>query len=158
MLEIDGWKVNMKFAAAHFIPSHHKCSRLHGHDYALRIRVFGEPTEGILYDFVELKKEARKICDALDHHLLVPRNSDAMEVIREQEKVKIKFGDKEYTVPEEDVVYIDVSLPSAEELASYFARRLRESIKFPENVKGLEVCIDEGPGQGACEYIELGDV
>jgi len=157
MLEIDGWQVGIKFSAAHFIPEHGKCSRLHGHDYGIRIRVFGEMVKGILFDFVELKRFARKIADELDHHILIPERSDEVEVRKEGATVRVKSQGKEYCIPEEDAVFVDVTIPSAEELARYIGRRIISEVNFPENVKGIEVCVDEGPGQGACEYFALGD-
>jgi len=157
ILEIDGWQVGMKFSAAHFIPEHGKCSRLHGHDYGVRIRIYGEQHKGIVYDFVELKHKVRAICDALDHHVLVPTLNDAISVITKGNTVHVSYNNKDYSFPKEDAVFIDVLLPSAELLAVYIARKIIEELSFPDNVKGVEVCVDEGPGQGACEYYSLGD-
>ncbi len=147
----------MKFSAAHFIPEHGKCSRIHGHDYGVRVRIFGELHRGILFDFVELKRAVRRICDHLDHHVLIPRGSVEVEVTVENGTVRARVGEKEYSFPESDVVFVDVGIPSAEELARYIGKMILREVKFPENVKGIEVCVDEGPGQGACEYFALGD-
>ena len=157
MLEIDGWKVGMKFSAAHFIPEHGKCSRIHGHDYGVRIRIFGEVERGILFDFVELKKSVRRICDELDHHVLIPGESIAIDVKIDGDRVIARTNGKEYSFPKSDVVFVDVSIPSAEELARFIGKRIISEVEFPENVKGVEVCVDEGPGQGACEYFAMGD-
>ena len=155
MLEIDGWKTGMKFAASHFIPSHHKCSRLHGHDYGVRVRIFGDAKGGIVYDFVELKREIRKICEHLDHHILLPRESSKIEVSENGENVEVRFGGKRYSIPREDVVFIEVEIPSAEELSRYIGMEVLNRINFPDNVKGFELCVDEGPGQGACTYFSM---
>ena len=58
---INGWETNMKFSAAHFIPYHDKCKRLHGHDYAIDIRIEGELLNGMVADFVTVKKETKKL-------------------------------------------------------------------------------------------------
>ncbi len=155
MLEIDGWKVNIKFAAAHFIPSHHKCSRLHGHDYGIKMRIYGVEKDGILYDFVALKREVRGICDSLDHHILIPRRSEKIKVEEKGENVEVRFGGKFYSIPKGDVAFIDADIPSAEELAKYIGGEVIKKVKFPSNVRGFELCVEEGPGQGACEYFEL---
>ncbi len=157
MLEIDGWQVGLKFSAAHFIPEHGKCSRLHGHDYGVRIRIYGEQRNGIVYDFVELKHKVRAICDMLDHHVLIPTDNDAVSVTIDGDTVQVSHNNKNYTFPREDVVFINIQVPSAELLAVYIGRKVVEELSFPNNVKGVEVCVDEGPGQGACEYYSLGD-
>ncbi len=155
MLEIDGWKVGMKFSAAHFIPEHGKCSRIHGHDYGVRLRIYGEEEGGILYDFIDLKRKVREICDELDHHILVPTANKDVCVEESEDMVNVSFGSKNYSFPSVDVVFVDILVPSAELLAQYIGRRLVKSLNFPANVKGVEVCVDEGPGQGACEYISM---
>lgn len=157
MLEIDGWKVGLKFSASHFIPSHHKCSRLHGHDYGVRLRIYGETRESILYDFVELKRRVRELCDALDHRILLPESREFIEHEVSGDSVIARFSGKRYEFPKDEVVFLDIPLVTAEELARYFSRKILESIDFPDNVKGFEVCVDEGPGQGACEYMEVGE-
>ncbi len=157
MLEIDGWKVGIKFSASHFIPGHHKCSRLHGHDYGVKIRIYGEPKDCVLYDFVELKKEVRKIADELDHHLLLPSSQEFIKHEIRGEEVLVEFQGKRYIFPRGDVMFLNLRITTAEELSRYFAERIIEKINFPENVKGIEVCVEEGPGQGAWYYAPVGD-
>jgi len=157
MLEIDGWKVGLKFSASHFIPSHHKCSRLHGHDYGVRIRIYGEAKDCILSAFVDLKKRVRKICEELDHHVLIPLSQDYITHREEGESIIVEFGGKRYVFPKGDVFFVDVKLTTAEELSRYFSERIVEEVNFPANVKGIEVCVDEGPGQGACYYTPMGE-
>ncbi len=157
MLEIDGWKVGIKFSASHFIPGHTKCSRLHGHDYAIRVRIYGEPRECILYDFVELKKKLRSIAESLDHRLILPRSQDYIKHTVDGGTIRVEFSNKTYSFPREDVVFIDCKMTSAEELAKYISSCILAEINFPDNVKGIEICVDEGPGQGACHYTSVGD-
>lgn len=59
-----------EFDAAHNLVNYHgKCERLHGHTYKLVVRLEGEPDhEGMVYDFVELKKLVKEnIIDKFDH-------------------------------------------------------------------------------------------
>lgn len=61
--------------AAHRLPSvpdGHKCARLHGHSFQVRIVVSGEPGEssGWVMDFSEIKEVFKPIFDRLDHHYL----------------------------------------------------------------------------------------
>lgn len=59
-----------KFDAAHNLVNYHgKCERLHGHTYRMAIVLEGVPdSEGMIYDFVELKAEVNKlVLSKLDH-------------------------------------------------------------------------------------------
>lgn len=63
------------FEAAHRlprVPAEHKCSRLHGHSYKVRIEVSGplEPNMGWVIDFGDIKAIWRDLDDALDHRYL----------------------------------------------------------------------------------------
>jgi len=154
ILEINGWDVNIKFSASHFIPYHGKCSRLHGHDYGIRVRIEGEMNEDhIIMDFIELKSILRGIVENMDHHVLIPRSSGIMSVEEIEARVMVSFDDKEYIFPVEDDYYVDVEVATAEELSKYILNELLKKIKFPENVKRIELCVDEGIGQGACTEV-----
>ena len=55
-IEIDGWRSNIRFSSAHIIPEYEKCGRLHGHTYAVHVKVRGLPDKnGIILDFSILK-------------------------------------------------------------------------------------------------------
>lgn len=63
------------FEAAHRlpnVPAGHKCSRLHGHSFHLKVYVAGEPGQqsGWVVDFGEIKTAVRPILEQLDHHYL----------------------------------------------------------------------------------------
>jgi 6-pyruvoyltetrahydropterin/6-carboxytetrahydropterin synthase len=63
------------FEAAHRLPNlpeDHKCSRLHGHSFRVRIHVKGplHPQYGWVMDFADLKKAFRPILQQLDHYYL----------------------------------------------------------------------------------------
>ena len=69
-LEIDGGYFGIRFSACHFIPRHEKCSRLHGHSYIVRLRLEGDiGEEGMIMDFVVLKKKLKEIIEELDGKL-----------------------------------------------------------------------------------------
>jgi 6-pyruvoyltetrahydropterin/6-carboxytetrahydropterin synthase len=66
---------DFSFDAAHFlpyVPEGHKCRRLHGHTYHLRVFVKGPVAnpEGWIMDFGDLKKALQPVLGRLDHHLL----------------------------------------------------------------------------------------
>jgi 6-pyruvoyltetrahydropterin/6-carboxytetrahydropterin synthase len=54
------------------VPEGHKCRRLHGHSYRVRISVAGDldPDLGWVIDFAEIKRAFEPIWQQLDHHYL----------------------------------------------------------------------------------------
>lgn len=54
------------------LPEDHKCSRLHGHSFLIRICIEGEvnPDTGWIMDFAEIKAAYKPIFEQLDHHYL----------------------------------------------------------------------------------------
>lgn len=68
------WK-ELTFEAAHLLPNlpeGHKCRRLHGHSYRVRIYVSGDldPELGWVVDFADIKKATAPIVAQLDHYYL----------------------------------------------------------------------------------------
>jgi 6-pyruvoyltetrahydropterin/6-carboxytetrahydropterin synthase len=63
------------FEAAHRLPNvpeGHKCARLHGHSFQVRLVVQGDAPEpdGWVMDFAELKSAFKPLYNQLDHHYL----------------------------------------------------------------------------------------
>lgn len=67
--------VDFRFEAAHrlpMVPEGHKCARIHGHSYFVRLGIVGEvdPVTGWVYDFDDIEKAFAPLYDQLDHHYL----------------------------------------------------------------------------------------
>ena len=63
------------FEAAHRLPNvpeGHKCARLHGHSFHVRVAVSGEvdPRLGWVMDFADIKAVVKPIIEELDHYYL----------------------------------------------------------------------------------------
>lgn len=63
------------FEAAHRlpnVPADHKCARLHGHSFHVRVTVEGDVRDasGWVMDFADLKAVCAPVIDALDHRYL----------------------------------------------------------------------------------------
>jgi len=153
-LEINGWSSKITFSATHIIPGHYKCGRLHGHDYAINATIFGSiGPDGVILDFISVKEFLRKIAGELDHKVLIPMRDTGIK--REGSSIHYSMKGKEYLFPEEDCAMLDVSVASAEELANFVLRRVREEVHFPDNVTRVEIGVDEGEGQGAWTGTDL---
>lgn len=66
---------DFQFEAAHRLPNvpeGHKCARLHGHSFMVRLEVSGKVDEhsGWVQDFGDISKAFRPLYDRLDHYYL----------------------------------------------------------------------------------------
>lgn len=148
-LEIDGEFAGIRFSACHFIAGHNKCGRLHGHTYVVSLKLHGDMgRDGMVMDFIPLKKELRAIAEELDHRVLVPANSKKITLALGEE-VFIKADGKKYALPKEDVVLLPTEESSAEELCHFILGKVIENVDFPSNVKEVEVGVHEELGQSA---------
>ncbi len=141
----------MRFSAAHFISFLGKCERLHGHNYGVSVVLEGSLNrEGLVFDFVEIKKIVREICDSLDHRFLLPFESSCLQIQNTGEEWVIHFGDRRYVFPSTDVFVLPVDNITAERLAEYICKRIMEKLQ-PEagNLAAITVGVEEAPGQTA---------
>ena len=66
------------FSSAHFITfAGHRCEGLHGHNYRVRVTIEGALNQEswFVFDFVELKGIMKRLCDEIDHLVLLPLES-----------------------------------------------------------------------------------
>jgi len=66
---------DFEFEAAHKLPNvppGHKCARLHGHSFKVRLTVQGSvgETTGWVMDFADIKAAFKPVLDRLDHYYL----------------------------------------------------------------------------------------
>ena len=149
-LEIDGGYSGIRFSACHFIPRHEKCSRLHGHSYIVRLRLEGDiGAEGMIMDFVVLKKALKAMIDELDHKTLLPTESSDVKLDVTETSVEAVSCGKRYVFPREDVVLLDIPNTTAEEMSKMMTRRIVSEIEFPDNVASVSIGLDEERGQTA---------
>jgi len=144
------------FCSAHFISFEGtQCERLHGHNYKVAAEVEAPLNEDYLvFDFIVLKKILREITDELDHRMLVPLKSKALEVKAGDEQVEIRYRSKRWVFPREDCALLEIENTTAELLASWIAARLRGSMTRAAPLSGrlpevIRVEVEESPGQCA---------
>src|SRR5258708_21629121 len=91
------------FASAHFITfAGHRCEGLHGHNYRARVTLEGALNEDtwFVFDFVELKRIMRRLCDAIDHKVLLPLEGPRVQVTTEGQSVTApRAGKAHYVFP-----------------------------------------------------------
>ena len=149
-ITVDGWKSNIRFSSAHIIPEYEKCGRLHGHTYAVHVKICGKPdNKGIIMDFSVVKDALRKIAGSLDHKVLIPQDSNAVKIQKDKDSVKISLLSKNYVFPLNDCVFLPISSTSAENLAQYILDEVIKNVDLPDHIESIEIGVDEGFGQGA---------
>ena len=157
-IRVDGWRSGIRFDAAHVIPHHPKCGRLHGHTYALHAEVSGDvdPETGFVVDFGTVKDVLRAIADELDHHVLVQSKSRHFQIVRHGNQVHFEIGLKHYAIPQEDAMLLPIEATTAENLAEHVADEVASRVRWPATAKRLDVGVDETYGKGAWATRTLG--
>ena len=155
-IEIDGWMAKLRFSACHFIPNHPKCGCLHGHTYAISVRIEGEQAGEFIIDFEQVKGIVNNICDRLDHRVLIADKDPRLRIEKKGSvSIEIIESEKKYVLPSEDVVFLPTGSVSAEDLCKYFTSGIAKALKSngADNITKIHVRVDEGIGQGAgCEF------
>lgn len=150
-------KERLGFAAAHFtIFPGGKAERLHGHNYRMSVAVEGKELRGgLLLDFTAIKAAASYVCETLDERTLLPMEHPELQVAENGPSVEVRYRERRYRFPREDLGLLPVANTTVEELARYTAERLVERLGETlreAGVRRLRVGIEETPGQeGAYE-------
>lgn len=142
----------LKFSAAHFLIFGEKCERLHGHNYAVSVDLEGELDDiGYIFDFTVLKEFAENHCDELDHKTIIPSKNTHIQIIESNGNVEVLFRDKRFVFPESDILILPISNCTAELLAYYLSRKIKEDLEDMEatNIASIRVGVEESPGQTA---------
>jgi 6-pyruvoyltetrahydropterin/6-carboxytetrahydropterin synthase len=149
------------FASAHFITfAGHRCEGLHGHNYRAHVTVEGELNQEswFVFDFVELKRIMRRLCDEIDHLVLLPTESSRIQVVEEGETVKVAVdGAPRYVFPRKDCALLPIPNTTVEMLAKMLADRLRVELDAAgaRGLTAIEMEIEENFGQSAVCRVTL---
>jgi 6-pyruvoyltetrahydropterin/6-carboxytetrahydropterin synthase len=154
------------FASAHFITfAGHRCEGLHGHNYRARVTIEGALDEEswFVFDFVQLKRLMRGLCDAIDHKVLLPLQNPKIQVAQDGEVVRVAYeGQPRYVFPARDCALLPVPNTTVEMLAEMLAGQLEEELRrmgAPVGARGLtaiEMEVEENIGQAATYRVVLG--
>src|SRR5688572_30835467 len=143
------------FASAHFITfAGHRCEGLHGHNYRVRVTLDGRLNEEswFVFDFVELKKIMRRLCDEIDHLVLLPLQSDRVHIHEEGETVSVAVdGKPRYLFPRRDCALLPIPNTTVEMLAEMLIDRLRAALDAAgaSGLTAIEMEVEENFGQSA---------
>lgn len=153
-------KDSLVFCAAHFITyGGGCCETLHGHNYRVGVTLEGAvDRHALVYDFLEVEARLEELVDRLDHRTLLPDGNHLLELSRDDGGVTVRYEDREYRFPEEDVVILPVPNTTAEMLASYLTDELLAGLSDREGVERLtrvEMEVEESFGQSSVHTRDL---
>jgi 6-pyruvoyltetrahydropterin/6-carboxytetrahydropterin synthase len=143
------------FASAHFITfAGHRCEGLHGHNYRVRVTIEGGLNQEawFVFDFVELKRIMKRLCDEIDHVVLLPLESDRVTVTEEGDDVRVSVdGRPRYLFPRRDCALLPIPNTTVEMLAKLLTGRLRKELETggATALTAIEMEVEENFGQSA---------
>ena len=149
------------FASAHFITfAGHRCETLHGHNYRAGVVVEGalDPESWYVFDFVALKRIMRKLCDAIDHKVLLATRNPHLAVAEQGDSITVAYdGAPRYLFPKRDCALLPVPNTTVEMLAEYLTGQLREELEAEgaTGVTAIEMEVEENFGQSATFRLQL---
>jgi 6-pyruvoyltetrahydropterin/6-carboxytetrahydropterin synthase len=154
---IDLQKEAFKFSAAHFlIFPDGSAERLHGHNYRVFVELEAQlSTHGLVMDFKAIKPVVREICDRLDEHWLVPGEHPVLRWSESGGAIEVRYKERSYRVPREDVLVLPINNTSSENLATWFGRELMAKVRerFPDvELRSLRLSVEETSGQRGVYY------
>src|SRR5688500_17067007 len=143
------------FSSAHFITfAGHRCEGLHGHNYRVRVTIEGALNKEawFVFDFVELKGIMKRLCDEIDHLVLLPLESDRIKVVEDGEIVRVsEDGKPRYTLPRRDCAMLPSPNTTERMLEKLLETRIKTAIgsEALAPLKAIEMEVEENFGQTA---------
>jgi 6-pyruvoyltetrahydropterin/6-carboxytetrahydropterin synthase len=142
------------FASAHFITfAGHRCEALHGHNYRVGVALEGhlDPQSWYVFDFVALKRLMKRLCDEIDHRVLLPLENPRLTVAEKDDFVTVAYDQRpRYMFPREDCALLPLPNTTVEMLAQYLARRVRTELgDAAVRLSTIEIEVEENFGQSA---------
>jgi 6-pyruvoyltetrahydropterin/6-carboxytetrahydropterin synthase len=143
------------FASAHFITfAGHRCEGLHGHNYRVAVTIEGALNREawFVFDFVELKRIMKQLCDEIDHLVLLPLESDRVGVREDGETVHVSVdGTPRYVFPRRDCALLPIPNTTVEMLAQLLTDRLEAQLRSTgvQGLTAIEMEVEENFGQSA---------
>jgi 6-pyruvoyltetrahydropterin/6-carboxytetrahydropterin synthase len=143
------------FSSAHFITfAGHRCEGLHGHNYRVAVTIEGALNQEawFVFDFVELKRIMKRLCDEIDHLVLLPLESDRVGVEENGETVHVSVdGKPRYLFPRKDCALLPIPNTTVEMLAQLLTDRLEAQLRTTgvQGLTAIEMEVEEIFGQSA---------
>lgn len=138
-------RADLVFSAAHFLLSHEKCARLHGHNYKVRVEASSTflDEKQMVVDFFTVRHAVKSVCEHLDHRVLIPTKAKGLKLREEGGEIHVFLSDRKYVFPKSDVALLPLEATTAEKIAEYLYYELKAVL--PTNIR-LKVSVEEAEG------------
>jgi 6-pyruvoyltetrahydropterin/6-carboxytetrahydropterin synthase len=149
------------FSSAHFVTfAGHRCEGLHGHNYRAHVTVEGalDDETWLVFDFVVLKNIMRRLCEEIDHKVLLPLHNPMVQVAEAGNTVTVAYeGQPRYVFPRGDCALLPVPNTTVEMIAELLTCRLRHQLdaRGTRGLTAIEMEIEENFGQSAVYRVQL---
>ena len=142
-------KTKRMISSGHIVDGNTKCSRLHGHNWFVYVKITGDIGEdGMVLDFLE----AKKIIDELDHKFILTQK----QIIREEGiSYIVKAGGRDYVLPKDVCYIINKPFSTSEYLAEYFVEKFNEALKVRLQSFEVKVMVQETPDSFSEYHIHI---
>ncbi|WP_163935056.1 6-carboxytetrahydropterin synthase [Paraferrimonas sp. SM1919] len=148
----------LHFSAAHFtIFSETERERLHGHNYAIRVRAGGKlENNGMAFNYNELKSALFRLCQDLDEYTLLAEHSPYMRVSEQGDYYAAEFNGEKMLLLKSDTLLLPITNVSLEELAGLMLSTIEQSKLLDQlGITSLELEMSSGPGQRVKRLLNL---
>jgi len=148
---LDIAKENLKFSGAHFtIFSATERERLHGHNFKIRATVkAGVDDNGMCFNYQEIKKRLRAVCEKLDEYLILAGNSPYLAIDETDTNYLVTFAGAQMQFLKSDTLILPIRNTTVEEFSAYILGELINSDRFffDNDVHSLTIGASSGDGQ-----------
>lgn len=148
----------LRFAAAHMATFHGECEPLHGHNYDVMVSLEGDLTEDSwVWDFGATKRLVKEIIDPLDHRFILQRHSRVLAISESSTAWEVRFGERTYVFPREDVFLLEADNSTSERIAEWVAGELAKRLLAAgaTHLHAVTVGIEEMPGQAGWYTVDM---
>ena len=151
-----GGNGNFTFSAAHAGLHDGEFEPLHGHSFAVTLRLHGEPDEtGMVCDFTKAKDLLASMIAPLKRRTLMPVSPPGGCCAHDGNQVVITCGTKHYSLPAGDVVLLPVSNTTTEQIAAWLLRELVPLLDTP-GLRRADLTLAEAADTSATVTARLG--
>jgi 6-pyruvoyltetrahydropterin/6-carboxytetrahydropterin synthase len=152
---VDVSKDHLVFSAGHFITIGDFCERIHGHNFRLAAQVEGGLDEnGYVFDFIALRDALQKICDSLDHRMLLPVQHPIIRLEVSATEVEVRFAERRWVFPREECVLLPIRQTTVELMGQWIGEQLLDQLQTA-GLTSLTIRVEENFGQWASCRFEL---
>jgi len=139
-------------SSGHIVDGETKCSRLHGHNWFVTVRIEAEVgKDGMVIDFLKIKD----IIDQLDHKFILTRKQIVDQIETSQKMYVVFAGGRNYILPSDVCFVIDKPYSTSEYLVEYFIDEFKNILKNRFHTSKLKVTVEETPGSLSEQEAEI---